>query len=119
MEKDHSPQQPLRTRSAHVAVYANYFEVGHNAFEFLIDFGQFQPDSGAVSKLSRVVCGPVHAKLLAKLLWDAVLRFEAEHGVIADLSGSEFEAILNMPPDFELRAEQARTASPVPHPTKR
>ncbi len=27
--------------------YANYFKVGYNAFEFLLDFGQFYPEAKA------------------------------------------------------------------------
>jgi hypothetical protein len=103
-----------------MAVYANYFEVGHNAFEFLIDFGQFQPDSGVVSMHTRMVTGPVHAKLLTKLLTDAIARFEAEHGGIADLAGPEFDALVLPPLDFEhCAAELARAGSIVPVATKR
>ena len=102
-----------------MAVYANYFEVGHNAFEFLIDFGQFQPESATVSMHSRMVAGPVHAKLLSKLLAEAILRFEAEHGEIADLAAPEIEALLVPPPDFEHRAVLARAGSITPIATKR
>jgi hypothetical protein len=102
-----------------MAVYANYFEVGHNAFEFLIDFGQFQPETGTVRMHSRMVTGPVHAKLLAQLLTEAVTRFEAEHGEIADLAGPEIDALLIPPPDFELRAALARAGSIPPIVTKR
>ncbi|MEO8752543.1 MAG: DUF3467 domain-containing protein [Casimicrobiaceae bacterium] len=96
-----------------MAIYANYFEVGHNAFEFLIDFSQFQPDTQTVRMHSRIVTGPVHAKLLAQLLAGAVARFESEHGEIADLASPELDAILLAPSDFERRAELAR-AGPFP-----
>jgi hypothetical protein len=102
-----------------MAVYANYFEVGHNAFEFLIDFGQFQPESKSVRMHSRMVSGPVHAKLLAQLLADAITRFEAEHGEIADLAGPEIDALVVPPPDFEHRAVLARAGSIPPIATKR
>jgi uncharacterized protein DUF3467 len=98
-----------------MAVYANYFEVGHNAFEFLIDFGQFQPDAGSVQMHSRMVTGPVHAKLLAQLLSQAISRFEAEHGELAELTGHEVEALVTPPSDFEHRAALARARSgPIP-----
>ena len=102
-----------------VKLYANYFEVGHNAFEFLIDFGQFQPESGSVSMHNRIVTGPVHAKLLTILLTEAIARFEAEHGVITDLAAPEIDALLVPPPDFEHRAILARAGSIPPIPTKR
>jgi Protein of unknown function (DUF3467) len=105
--------QPRKHQPVPMAVYANYFEVGHNAFEFLIDFGQFQPETGTVAMHSRMVTGPVHAKLLAQLLTEAIERFEAAHGGIADLAGPEIDAMLIAPPDFERRAVLAR-AAPIP-----
>jgi len=41
-----------------LACYANYFEVGHNAFEFLLDAGQVEPQSGQVQLLSRIAVSP-------------------------------------------------------------
>jgi hypothetical protein len=64
------------------ARYTNYFEVGHNAFEFIFDFGQYHPEDAAARMHTRIVTGPVYAKLLAELLRDAVERFETEHEVI-------------------------------------
>jgi uncharacterized protein DUF3467 len=112
------PVQPEHV-PAPLAVYANYYEVGHNAFEFLIDFGQFQPEFGTVRMHSRMVMGPVHAKLLARLLGEAIARFEAEHGEIADLTTSAIEALLVPPPDFERRAELARAGVIPPIEPKR
>lgn len=62
--------------------YANYFEVGHNAFEFIFDFGQYHPENQGARMHTRIVTGPVYARLLAELLRDAVARFESEHGAI-------------------------------------
>src|SRR5437016_14483357 len=64
------------------ARYANYFEVGHNAFEFIFDFGQYHPENDSARMHSRIVTGPVYAKLLADLLRCALQRFEEEHGTI-------------------------------------
>ena len=68
-----------------LACYANYFEVGHNAFEFLIDAGQVEPQSGSVQLLSRIAVSPVHAKLLAQLLSQSIDQFERLHHEIPDL----------------------------------
>jgi hypothetical protein len=94
------------TKRAPLARYANYFEVGHNAFEFLIDFGQFQPEVAAVKLHTRMATGPTHAKLLSAVLAHAVSQFEAEHGEIPDLSDSDnpLELLLASVPDFERRA---------------
>ncbi len=98
-EQDRSP----------LACYANYFEVGHNAFEFLIDLGQIEPRSGRFQLQTRFAVGPTHAKILARLLENAVTRFESEHGAIPDIAeAAGFDALLDPPPDFERRAIDAR-----------
>jgi len=98
-----------REEAPPLATYANFCEVGHNAYEFLIDFGQFQPESSAVLVHSRIVSGPVQAKLFARLLTDAVARYEAEHGAIADVGEDDaLTALLRAMPDFEHRAVSAR-----------
>jgi Protein of unknown function (DUF3467) len=119
MSQSKPPNQPERNLLVPLATYSNYFEVGHNAFEFLIDFGQFQPEHGKVSMHSRMVTGPVHAKLITKLLSEAIARFEDEHGEITDLAAHEFDTLLVPPADFEKRAKQARTKSIPPIVTKR
>lgn len=76
-------RKETRTKAKHLeARYANYFEVGHNAFEFIFDFGQYHPEDEGARMHSRIVTGPVYAKLLAELLRDAVRRFEDENGTI-------------------------------------
>lgn len=69
-------QRPIRGR------YVNYFQVGHNAFEFIVDFGQYDPDAGEANLHTRIVTGPVYAKLLSTLLCGAVEDYEREHGTI-------------------------------------
>jgi len=66
--------------------------VGHNAAEFIFDFGQYHRENYAVKLHSRVVTGPVYAKLLADMLSDAVQRFEEEHGAI-ETSGEELDPL--------------------------
>ena len=97
-----------------LATYANYCEVGYNAFEFLLDFGQFRPEARAVNVHSRIVAGPVQAKLFARLLADA----------IADLDDEDpLGALITSLPEFEHRATTVRAhpqspaASPTPSPS--
>ena len=78
MPKPHAPSRP----KAPLARYANYFEVGHNAYEFLLDYGQYQPETSSVVLHTRVALGPTHAKMLATMLNGAVERYEREHGAI-------------------------------------
>ncbi|MGA1797146.1 DUF3467 domain-containing protein [Sphingomonas sp. 4RDLI-65] len=102
-----------------LATYANYCEVGYNAFEFLLDFGQFRPEARAVNVHSRIVAGPVQAKLFARLLADAIARFESAHGAIADLDDEDpLSALITSLPEFEHRATtvRAQPLSPSPSP---
>lgn len=62
--------------------YANYFMIGHNAFEFVLHFGQVYEDSEAAEFHTRIVTGPVYAKVLRTLLGDAIAWYEREFGVI-------------------------------------
>jgi hypothetical protein len=64
------------------ARYANYFEIGHNAFEFIFDFGQYHPESRTAQMQCRIVTGPVYAKLLAEMFQASIARFEQEYGPI-------------------------------------
>jgi hypothetical protein len=60
----------------------NYFAVGYNAFEFILDFGQYDTQDETARMHTRVVTGPAFAKLLAEMLGRSVERFESEHGSI-------------------------------------
>ena len=61
--------------------YANYFEVGHNDIEFVLDFGQFFSDSEKVLH-TRIITSPIYAKALLELLRDSLDRYERSFGVI-------------------------------------
>jgi hypothetical protein len=62
--------------------YANYFNVGHNAFEFLLDFGQFYPEGEEPQLHTRIVTNPVYAKALLELLQESIDRYEQTFGII-------------------------------------
>jgi hypothetical protein len=64
--------------------YANYFTIGHNAFEFLLQFGQFFQDGEIPSFHTRIVTSPSYAKSLLETLQQAVDRYEETFGVIRD-----------------------------------
>jgi hypothetical protein len=92
-----------------IAGYANYFEVGHNAFEFLIDFGQIDPCSGKFHINTRIAVGPTHAKLLARLMSGAVSQYEDQFEPIPEVKDDDLiESILDTSPEFERRAMDAR-----------
>ncbi len=94
------------------SLYVNYFELGHNPYEFLIDLGQYRPaisqQGGSVTIHTMVAISPPYAKLLAQLLTAAVHEHESEHGKIADIAATDspFERALRSFPEFELRARE-------------
>ena len=64
--------------------YANYFQVGHNAFEFLLDFGQSYPEGGPERVHTRIIMSPAYALELLRLLGESLERYEQEFGVIRE-----------------------------------
>jgi hypothetical protein len=112
---------------APLARYANYFEVGHNRYEFLVDFGQFHPETDKVALHTRIALGPPHAKMLSRLLSDAIRAYEAKSGEIASVgeSGDGLAAVLRTLPNIERRAVAARqraqsaSTDSIPDPARR
>jgi hypothetical protein len=64
--------------------YANYFEVGHNGNEILIDFGQMFNEGEKVQFHSRIITSPWHAKALLALLEESIGQYEFRFGDILD-----------------------------------
>jgi hypothetical protein len=62
--------------------YANAFKVGHNAFEFLLDFGQAAPTGDKVRFHCRIITSPVYAKAFLETLHESVEKYEKAFGVI-------------------------------------
>ncbi len=64
--------------------YANYFQVGQNAFEFLVDFGQFYSDGRREHFHTRIVTSPLYAKELLRVLHEAIEQHEKSFGPIQE-----------------------------------
>jgi hypothetical protein len=62
--------------------YANWFQIGHNAFEFLVDFGQNYPETSEMHIHTRIIMSPIYAKALLDLLHTAIQQYEESHGPI-------------------------------------
>lgn len=60
--------------------YANYFKVGHNAFEFLLDFGQLYPEGKEAQLHTRIITSPIYAKALLELLRESINQYEQTFG---------------------------------------
>ena len=64
------------------ARYANYCKVGHNAYEFLIDFGQLYTNERTAALHTRIVTNPGFAKDMLEILAASVDAYERQFGVI-------------------------------------
>ena len=122
------PALPPPPATGGPALYVNYFELGHNPFEFLIELGQFRPaaaDGAAATAIhTRIAMAPSYAKMLSRLLDRAVREHEGEYGAIAPIEGpaSPFDIVLRSLPEFEARARALRACGddqPIPDPVSR
>ena len=62
--------------------YANYFEVGHNAFEFILEFGQRYLEGEDAKSHTRIVTSPAYAKAFLETLRNSVSKYEQLFGAI-------------------------------------
>ncbi len=69
------------------AAYANHFEVGFNAFEFLFDFAQdYDSPGGTATAHTRIVTAPAYAKVFKGLLDQSIGEYEASFGPIEQMA---------------------------------
>jgi hypothetical protein len=73
------PRPRRRSRRLSKGVYANYFEVGHTAFEFILDFGQTYAAKDACCH-TRIVTSPAYARALLQTLTEAVDEYSRRFG---------------------------------------
>ena len=62
--------------------YTNYFKIGHNALEFVLEFGQFYPGYESAQLHTRIITCPSYAKALLETLQKSIERFEGTFGTI-------------------------------------
>ena len=91
-DADHERRDPQDTGPLE-AWYANYFKVGHNAVEFLLDFGQFYSESENAWLHTRIITSPIYAKALLELLRKSIDRYEQIFGAVRqeDKEGTQLE----------------------------
>jgi len=65
------------------AIYANYFEVGHTAFEFVLDFGESYAGAAAPCH-TRIVTSPMYAQALFVTLSKALSDYQQQFGKVDD-----------------------------------
>ena len=64
------------------SVYADCFRIGHSAYKFVLDFGQFAPDGKEKCFHTRVITGPDTAKMLAETVGRSIKDYEHQFGKI-------------------------------------
>ena len=66
--------------------YANYFDIGHNAFEFVIDCGQYFQENSDVLCHTRIITSPAYAAALLQVLTDGLQSYREKYGEIPDVA---------------------------------
>ncbi len=64
--------------------YANHYRVGHNALEFVIEFGQFYEGNKKPRFHTRIISNPVYAKQLLEILAESIETYESNFRPIRD-----------------------------------
>jgi len=64
--------------------YANHLKIGQNAFEFLLDFGQFYRGDGKEHFHVGIITTPVYAKAFLRVLRECIDQYEKAFGNIPE-----------------------------------
>jgi hypothetical protein len=75
---DDSDVNIVRGSGAQEGRYANYFQIGFNAHEFVLEFGQGE---GAVLIHTKLYLAPAHAQAFSSALLQSLDQFEREFRV--------------------------------------
>ena len=86
-DQEKPKQERIRT------VYSNIVRIGHSPYEFMLDFGQFQPEGKRAFMDVRIITSPQHAKAILRALKDNIARFEERYGKIMTQTDEEGEDI--------------------------
>jgi hypothetical protein len=62
--------------------YANSIQVGHNALEFVLDFGQLAPETEDIVFHTRIITAPGYAKAFCDTLRKSLTQYEEKFGAI-------------------------------------
>jgi len=63
--------------------YANHFYIGHNAFEVILQFGQFYEGNNQPVMHTSIVTSPAYAERFLRLLSRAIAEYESTFGAIS------------------------------------
>lgn len=91
MSEEEKDKQQDRIRT----IYSNIVRIGHSQYEFMLDFGQFQPEGKKAFMDIRIITSPPHAKAILKALKENIAKYEEKFGVIGGVSDVEEDDELN------------------------
>ncbi|HEY6352733.1 MAG TPA: DUF3467 domain-containing protein [Candidatus Angelobacter sp.] len=60
--------------------YANHFYVGHNAFEVILQFGQFYEGNSKPVMHTKIVTSPAYAEIFLQLLSRSITEYKSTFG---------------------------------------
>jgi len=63
--------------------YANHFYIGHNAFEVILQFGQFYEGNSQPVMHTKIVTSPAYAESLLQLLSRTIEQYKSTFGAIS------------------------------------
>jgi len=69
--------------------YANYFKAGYNAFEVVLDFGQFYEGNAEPRMHTRIVTSPAYAATFLELLRSSLQEYEKIFGPLRSATSHE------------------------------
>ena len=72
-----SPQESGRP----IGRYANYFKIGHNDYDFVLDFAHFYSENGPAQFHTRIICNVSAAKALLQTLGESIHLHEQTYTV--------------------------------------
>ena len=72
--------------------YANFMNIWHTYYEFILDIGQVMPGRQEINVFQRVVTNPLRAKLLLKTLEVNIRKYEEVFGKI-DVDTHQFPVV--------------------------
>lgn len=100
-QKDEKPKENKQGRIK--TVYSNIVRIGHSPYEFMLDFGQFQPEGKKAFMDVRVIVSPQHAKAIMKALQENISGFEEKNGKIGVKPGESDAAEEDIDTDWRPR----------------
>ena len=81
--------EKLQTGNSIQGRYANFYEIGFNAFEFVFDFGQTFSENEEAELSTRIILPPILAKSLFDILQESIDSYDVKFGHICNIHATD------------------------------